>query len=94
MKNCAIGRGVTEAARAMENRPDVGAEAHDSAAFRLFILAVARMNWDGEQLPDGSEYSQENDDARDTLMSLITWARELLDTFPQETCDSRFQRHP
>lgn len=48
-----------------------------------FVGTVARLNWDGEELPDGSEYVQENDDARDTLMSLITQARDILDSTAQ-----------
>ena len=50
----------------------------DATDFRRFVRTVARLNWDGEPLSDGSEYVQENDDARDTLMSLITWARDIL----------------
>lgn len=50
----------------------------DALRFRDLLKTMARMNWDGEELPDGTEYVQENDDARDTLMSLITRARDLL----------------
>lgn len=45
---------------------------------RRFVATVSRLHWDGEELPDGTEYLQDNDDARETLMSLITEARDLI----------------
>lgn len=44
-----------------------------------FISLIARMNYDGEELPDGEEFLMENDDAVMTLNELIHVAREMLE---------------
>ncbi len=42
------------------------------------VRTVARMNYDGEELPDGTEFLMENDDAVSTLGSLIEQARSIV----------------
>jgi hypothetical protein len=43
-----------------------------------FIRLIARFNYDGEELENGEEFIMKNDDAVDTLNSLIHNARKLL----------------
>ncbi len=49
----------------------------DLARFRKFIERIARMNYDGEEREGDEPFVMENDDAVDTLNSLIMEAREL-----------------
>lgn len=42
-----------------------------------FVSGIAEMNKDGE-LADGDEFILENDDAYETVMSLISMARAIL----------------
>ena len=44
---------------------------------RVLVESIAKMKKDGELGEDGVEYIQENDDAVDTLQSLISVAREI-----------------
>lgn len=42
------------------------------------VLQISRLNYDGEELPGGGEYLMENDDAVDTVNSLIQSARHII----------------
>jgi hypothetical protein len=39
---------------------------------------IAKLNYDGETLPDGTDFEMENDDAVDTVNSLIRKARQIV----------------
>ena len=47
-----------------------------------FIRMVSELHYDGEDLNDGTEYEQSNDDARDTLITIIEQARNIVNEEP------------
>lgn len=47
--------------------------------YAKFILMIARLVKDGERQEDGTEFDMPSDDAVDTLHSLITQARALVE---------------
>ncbi len=68
-----------------------------SDKLRLFVESIARLNYDGEGLDNGEEFLMENDDAVDTMNSLILRARELVGVDPppsQPDYANVVQSHP
>lgn len=45
---------------------------------RRLITELAGMTKDGELGDDGEEYVMENDDAWESIMGMISWARRVL----------------
>lgn len=42
------------------------------------LETIARMHYDGETLPDGSDFDMTNDEAHESLVNTITMARQAL----------------
>ena len=65
----------------------MSAMSSDMETLLAFVSEIAEMNKDGE-LVDGDEFILENDDAYETVMSLISDARSILgQPEDRERCD-------
>lgn len=84
---CEVGRALLPALRERDPQLVVIGEQADETktadadakktAIKEFLDIIARMNYDGEERADGTEFIMENDDAVSTLSDLIAEARRI-----------------